>query len=54
VLRSDPAFNILCNDLPSLTMGILNAVADENERRMRGKEVKSEELPQDSPQELAE
>jgi hypothetical protein len=61
VLRSDPAFKILCNDMPSLTMDILNAVADENERCMHGMEVKSEkqgtippqDSPQDTPQELA-
>ena len=58
VLRWDPAFKSLCNDSPSLTMDILNAVADENERSMHGMGVKVERQgtmpPQDSPQELAE
>jgi len=57
-LRSDPAFKLLCNDFPALTMDILNAVADEDERRMHEKAVKAEEqgmiLPQGSPQELVE
>ena len=58
MLRWDPAFKSLCNDSPSLTMDILNAVADENERSMHGMGVKVERQgtmpPQDSPQELAE